>query len=179
MESWKSIPGYEGIYEISDLGNIRSIKLYRTDKNGKTYRLPAKILKPLLGTDNYHFVCLYKGGEAKQLRVHRLVLTAFVGSPPEGYYANHLDGNRINNKLCNLKWASPAENNLHAYSVLGRAPVSLPGEKNGFAKLTPNDIKLARQMREQKHTFQSIANKFGISKSHAKRIVDGLAWSHI
>lgn len=106
-ETWRSAVGYVGYYEISDLGRVRS--LARTDRNGQ-WRA-ERFLKQSVTPKGYLKVDLSVDGVARAFRVHRLVLAAFVGPPPEGMEARHLDGNPQHNALSNLRWGTASENN--------------------------------------------------------------------
>lgn len=108
-EHWKSVPGFEGIYDVSDLGNIRSLD--RVNRRGA--RLRGKDLRLIPANDRgYRKVVLYDGPTRKQALVHRLVLEAFVGPCPDGLEACHGDGNTTNNELANLRWDSSSANNF-------------------------------------------------------------------
>lgn len=97
-ESWLPVPGYEGHYEVSDLGRVKSHK-----------RSSPRILKPGISTGGYPLVTLCLNGRATWL-VHRLVMRAFVGAQPQGMETRHLDGNPTNNALSNLAYGSGSEN---------------------------------------------------------------------
>lgn len=101
-ESWKDIVGYEGLYQISDLGNVKS-----------TYT--DKILKP--SADQYGYVrfSAVKNGIRKTLRIHRIVMNTFKPIS-ENMQINHIDGNKLNNALINLEWCTDSENKKHAYA---------------------------------------------------------------
>lgn len=109
-EEWKPIPGYEG-YEVSNHGRVRSLDRTVQLKDGRTRRQKGRALKPWV-IQGYLYVSLYKGRKVKKKRIHRLVLEAFVGPCPEGMECLHGDGNPANNRLDNLRWASPSDNNL-------------------------------------------------------------------
>ena len=98
METWKAIDCYEGLYEVSDLGRIKSLKY------GK-----EKILK-LRNNNGYLMVCLYKDGNAKQLYVHRIVAEAFIPNPQGLETVNHKDEDKTNNVASNLEWMSIRDN---------------------------------------------------------------------
>ena len=102
MEEWKDIPGYEGKYQVSNLGNVKSLNYNRTGKE--------KILKPGKNTDNYLFVDLCKNGKEKKYLVHRIVAEAFIPKIEEKTHVDHIDGNRQNNVYTNLRWCTPKEN---------------------------------------------------------------------
>lgn len=102
-EVWKDIPGYEGLYEASDLGNVRSLNYNHT---GKT-----KVMQPSLTRKGYLTLCLSKNGKQKQRLVHTLVITAFRGPIPPGMQVNHLNEIKTDNRLSNLEVCTPKQNN--------------------------------------------------------------------
>jgi hypothetical protein len=105
-EQWKPIPGFEGVYEVSDLGNVRS--LARTNAQGKRYK--GKLLRvATVPRTKVRQVVLFKDGVRHSSTVHKLVLTTFVGPAPEGQEVVHLDGDSSNNALTNLKWGFRTE----------------------------------------------------------------------
>lgn len=125
MERWRPIPGYEGRYEASDQGRVRSV-----DRQVRTVSrcgavgvrtLRGQIIAPQEHSQGYR--CLRLGGASKL--VHALVLLAFVGPRPDGMQGAHGDGNRTNNKLTNLRYATPLENHddrrKHGTSGAGQA----------------------------------------------------------
>jgi hypothetical protein len=103
-EEWRSIPGYEDRYDISSAGRVRS---WLHNRHGK--RLSPRVLRLSLSS-GYPAVHLCKDKTVKSLRVHHLVLLAFVGPPEEGQVCAHADGDRTNNSRNNLRWATYAEN---------------------------------------------------------------------
>lgn len=115
MEIWKDIPGYEGKYQVSNLGRVKSLpKLVGTRTTGricKGYVQQERILKPQDAGWGYLKVALWKDGKFKQRKIHRLVLEAFC--PTDGMdvlNVNHRDENKKNNHLDNLCWVTPSEN---------------------------------------------------------------------
>ena len=110
-EQWKPVPGYEGMYEVSDYGNVRSLDRTITYRDARRARVRGKPLRPgLSGDDGYELVALSKNGRPITRHVHRLVLETFVGLPPLGMECRHLDGDQLNNNLTNLAWGSKVEN---------------------------------------------------------------------
>jgi hypothetical protein len=103
IEEWKDVPGYEGLYEISDLGNVKS-----------TYS--NKILKP--SADRYGYVrfSATKNKKQKTLRIHRLVAELFVPNQNNLPQVNHIDGIKLNCTKLNLEWSTDSNNKLHAYA---------------------------------------------------------------
>lgn len=117
MEVWKDIKGYEGLYQVSNLGRVKSLKRQR-DVNllySNTATVPEKILK--YGTSQgYLAVTLAKNKVNKKIRVHKLVALNFIPNPENKPYINHKDGNKHNNNVENLEWITPKENTKHAYA---------------------------------------------------------------
>ena len=109
-EEWKDIPEYEGLYQVSNLGRVKSLKRFRKGKNGSLVSVKEKILKPQINRDGYYLVQLYKQSIRKWYQVHRIVWEAFNGSIPEGYEINHLDERPVNNALSNLSLVTHKEN---------------------------------------------------------------------
>ena len=127
MEIWKKIEGFE--YEVSSYGRVKSLK--RKVWNGHVWHdLPEKILKNRGKDTHYKYVTLCDNGRYKKEYVHRLVAFAFLNEPKET--VNHIDGDRSNNYLTNLEWASYSENIKHAFNN----GLNLPYDRNG--KNNPN-----------------------------------------
>lgn len=118
METWKPVIGYENLYEVSDLGNVRSVDRY-IDTNIKhvTKRLQkGRILSQNLKRNGYMTVDLCKNGKIKTTLVHRIVADAFL--PEDGKRTiNHIDGDKTNNAVCNLERSSHSENIKHAFKT--------------------------------------------------------------
>lgn len=119
METWKDIPEYEGIYQASTLGNIRTVEgKITSNKRYGVRRWKSRILK---GRGDCYAtgkrVSLWKDGKVKDWLVARLVAITFLGAPPEGYTVNHIDGNRLNNCIENLEWLSLADNIRHGFAT--------------------------------------------------------------
>lgn len=115
MEIWKDIQGYEGLYQVSNLGRIKSIPhLIKANKDGGKRITEGKILSQNKGWHNYMWVALCKEGKTKTFSVHRLVAIAFIKNLNNYPAVNHKDGNKSNNNESNLEWVSNSENQLHA-----------------------------------------------------------------
>lgn len=109
-EEWRSVPGFDGRYEVSSTGFVRSLPKTFHDSLGRPRRMPGKVLKATVVPEGYHKVWLFGDGGKSYRYVHRLVLEAFVGPCPEGFFGCHWDDDQDNNHLANLRWASPTEN---------------------------------------------------------------------
>ena len=110
-EQWRDIPGWEGHYQVSSQGRVRSLDRTTTSKVGIEMRFRGRPLKGVLDTFGYPIVSLASPSTGRvRHQIHRLVLEAFVGPCPEGMEACHWDDNPENNNLENLRWASHADN---------------------------------------------------------------------
>ncbi len=107
-EQWKSIPGYEDFYQVSDKGRIKKCK--RWDVNKRGYIESEQILKPFDNGHGYLVISLSKEGRKTNHYIHRLVASAFIDNPTNKGYVNHLDYNRKNNVASNLEWCTQKEN---------------------------------------------------------------------
>ena len=110
MENWKDIQGYEGFYQVSDCGNVKSLARDVYNPRGNVYHLEEKILVPLLNSKGYQFVHLYKNGTSKAILIHRLVALAFIPNPENKPMINHKDENPLNNCVNNLEWCTAQYN---------------------------------------------------------------------
>lgn len=130
-EVWRDIKGYEGLYQVSNMGNVKSLEKYIVNKNQKLQFYNEHILKPNIAM-GYLKVTLSKGNKQHTLRVHILVAQTFIPNPNNKCEVNHKDGNKLNNCVNNLEWCSRSENEKHAYR-LGLAKPSLK-QKSAVAK---------------------------------------------
>ena len=118
LEVWKDIAGYEGLYQVSDMGRVRSCKRMVKHSKGGLKVVNSRVLKPGY-THGYPHVILCTCGKIKRFSVHRLVAIAFIDNPLNLPEVNHIDGNRDNPKLSNLEWCTSTQNKYHAKNSLG------------------------------------------------------------
>lgn len=111
-EIWKDIKGYEGLYQVSNLGNVMSWV-----NNSQHKRTRGLILKPRISKHGYYYINIYKDGKRKTVKNHRLVATHFISNPKNLPCVNHRDGNKLNNKVSNLEWVTYSENRNHAINT--------------------------------------------------------------
>ena len=109
MEIWKDIQGYEGIYQVSSHGRVKSLNYNKTGLEG--------ILNPNNNGKGYLQVYLTKNKKSKKVLIHRLVAQAFLYKPIDKNYVNHKDGNKSNNNVNNLEWCTRSENQQHAFDT--------------------------------------------------------------
>jgi hypothetical protein len=173
-EEWRKIPGYDGFYEASTEGRIRSMdrEVMQNGRWGASLRKAAgMILKPLELNTGYMQVTLGKQGVTKKYSVHRLILLTFIG--PSDLPTNHKDGVKANNQLTNLEYCTYAENTAHSHQVLGNSR----GERSGkSAKL--NDEKV-RAIRADTRTLKVIAAEYGVTYQAIHHIKSRKNWAHV
>jgi hypothetical protein len=181
---WRPVVGFEGRYEVSDDGRVRTMLT----------RVPAHHMRELRSRANRHgypVVTLRDfAGKTHCKTVHTLVARAFIGVPPDGMQVAHNDGDRSNAALENLRYATPKENQAdrirHGTGRDGdRNPSRLRpeclarGEQNGSSKLTAETVAAIRAERAEGSTQRELARKHGISQATAWAIVNRKAWAHV
>lgn len=177
-EQWKPIQGYEGLYDISDHGRVRS---YRKQVGGRPFVFTNPqlfFLIPLKHNSGYLQVGLRKGGKHRQnYYIHRLVLEAFVGRCPPGHECCHKDSNKRHNYIGNLCWDTH-RNNQTCY---GPSPIlGMSGKDNPAAVLNEDTIRAIRtRARTTTLTHREIATEFGVSRRNVSKIIQRVRWAHI
>lgn len=149
MEIWKDIEGYEGLYQVSNMGRVKSLK--RKDRYGRIIK--EKIRNLQNGKDGYLIISLWNNGKGRMYSVHRLVAETFIPNPDSKPVVNHIDGNKQNNNADNLEWCTNSENDLHAYRLglrtVNKTGIGRFGRLNGASKsiymLDKNTEKIIRK----------------------------------
>jgi hypothetical protein len=170
-EEWRAVVGWEGLYEVSSAGSIRSVERRIPLPYSGTRFVRSRILKPW-ATHGYPTVCLARLGETEKKKVHVAVAEAFLGSRPAGFDICHGDGNRGNPRLDNLRYATRKEN----HSDKRRHGTHLKGEEVPTSKLTPQDV---ARIRNDPRRQRDIAADYGIAQAHVSRLKNRAQWVHI
>ena len=168
---FRQIPGFPR-YAIDEHGNILSVC------NGQWKNKPwdeAKRLKPSINMYGYLDLCLSRDGREHTVKVHRLVLTTFVGPCPDGMECRHIDGNKENNHVSNLVWGTSSENHHDKMSH----GTTNRGEKCSRAKLTEKDVLAIRERAANGENLASIANDFPVNQEAIYKIVFRKRWKHV
>jgi hypothetical protein len=164
---WKDVVGYEGVYKISSCGKLK--RIYKTKKDS--------ILKCSINQSGYVCARIRINGGFKNIKVHRLVCIAFLENPLNKPHVNHKNGIKTDNRLENLEWVTPLENNTHA---LETGLVQKIGEKHSSAKLTTEQVLKIRELSSQGISGGKIAKIIGIvGRNHINDIIKRKKWRHI
>lgn len=177
-EEWRQILGYEGLYEVSNTGQVRALLrkgLYKgrwSDSSRMTFR--ARPMKISVSTRGYLYLGLKKPNERSvKYLVHRLVAQAFIGNPPgEQYQVNHINGEKTDNRVENLEYCSSKENIVHSIRVLRRKI----GESNVMSKMTEAQ---AISAYHDARTLKEIASDYGVSIQAIWLLKSGRNWAYL
>lgn len=160
MEEWKWIKGYEGLYEISNMGRVRTHK-----KNRRSEFLSNK----RLNADGYVHVALRKDGKAKEFRVNRLVAFHFIGEPKDkNMTVNHINGIKTDDRVENLEWSTLKQQMRHAYDNNLKKPIR---GMRAVDEKTKEQIKQLYQKGKHGRSAKALGERFGISATTVERIV--------
>ena len=166
QENWKDVVGYEGYYKVSDKGRVMTVAREFIKSNGRKCTVKEQILSQGV-VRGYKCVDLKVRGNRKTMRVHRLVAMAFIGEPSKEM-VNHKDGNKTNNILSNLEWATRSENELHAYNT----GLKKSNEKHKKAIVESNKKRrtladdTVKYIRNSNKSQYELANELGISRAN-------------
>ena len=175
-EEWRPIEGYDGAYEVSNYGNIRSLDRYISGAFDSKRFIKGVEIKSCLTGNGYLGFNLVKDGKSKTSKVHRVVANAFIENEHNKPEVNHKDGNKHNNNVSNLEWVTVGENQSHAYKIGLRDG---KGMKNPSAKLNDRTVLNILKALSKGVTAKKIAKALCVSESTIGRIKKGQKWSHI
>lgn len=157
-EIWRDVVGYEGLYQVSNMGRVKSF-----------FNGVEKIRKPVLANPGYLSLVLYKDNVPTAKRIHVLVAQAFIPNPDNKPEVNHRFGDKIDNRVSELEWVTPSENKQHAYDIgLKRSGCAHPR-----AKFTEEQVRYIREVcipGDLEFGFNALARKFGVGIETISRI---------
>ena len=175
-EIWKDVVGYEGYYQISNLGRVKSFAR-KINRINTFYITKERILTTNSSKIGYSVVCLRLNGIGKWVRVHRLVSTAFIVNSENKRAVNHKNGIKQDNRLENLEWSTHSENNKHAYDT--RLKVAPRGEKSGMSKLKEYQVLDIKERLKNGETQVSIARFYNLNEQTIYSIKHNRRWQHV
>lgn len=173
VEIWRDIEGYEGHYQISNHGRVKTLK-----NSGHSHA--GAIRKVCPDNKGYLRIGLTKDCKPATFKVHHLVASAFIGKRPEGYQVNHKDGNKQNNHVANLEYTTNKANMRHAIENGLRDSIDFTGSRNPAAKLEEIEVRRIKHMlRDTLYSQREIGDLFGVEKSIISLINTGKNWREV
>ena len=178
-EIWKDIKDYEGLYQVSSNGIIKSLPRTIIKRNGQHQKRQGKILSPSLDRYGYPKVVLHKNNIKKNESIHKLVGVSFLNKKETQNQINHLDGNKLNNNIKNLEWVSAKDNTQHAIKNGLRNPSK--GSRNGMAKLNEVQVKEIKDILKnyKRGMYAELARKYNVEDHAISNIRNNITWVHI
>lgn len=167
IEVWKPVVGYEELYEVSNMGNVRSVD--KTTRDGRFWK--GRQLRKHYAGSGYVQTVLSVDGVYRHEYIHRLVANAFIPNPDNKPEVNHINGDKNNNSVENLEWVTKSENGLHSFRVLGRKPsYNNKGKASKRRKLNNDQLEIVRTSSK---SCYALAREFGVSDTVIQRIRRG------
>lgn len=164
---WADIPGYEGLYKVSDGGDVYSLPRMIIRKAFGSKFINGRYLAKSVCGKGYRYVSLNKDGRRKNHYVHRLVAESFIDNPNKYPQVNHINGDKDDNRVSNLEWVTCAENIQHSFDI----GLRLNYQKR-LRKLSNEEVVAIRNAREvERKTIESIAKRYGVSNATIIHIV--------
>ena len=177
QETWIPIIDFSDIYEVSNLGNVRSIKRTVKMSNCRLREFPSKRLSWQTQKQGYVFVLLSRHSKCYKRYIHRLVAEAFIPNPNHLPQVNHIDGNKNNNVRSNLEWCTASQNCQHAHD--NRIYQNAVGSMCPNAKITEADVIDIRRRALAGEVQQKIADDYGIGRKAITKIINRQRWKHV
>ena len=176
-EHWLPVPGWEGLYIVSNYGRVKSLDRTLPVLNQKNRFFAGRIIKPIKTPKGYYHVMLCVNGRNKRFYVHRLVAMAFIPNPENKPEVNHRDGVRTNNNSENLEWCTAFENSLDAHLSRGKIMSFRRGEDHFCSKLSETQVKEIRG--SPQITASEFGKRFMVRATTIRNIRSGRKWKHI
>ncbi len=176
QEIWKDVVGYEGLYQVSYLGNVRSCEASFNHRYGQRVRV-SKMKAQATTKSGYKTVNLFRDNWIKVFKVHRLLMIAFVPNLENKKTVNHKDGDKANNNINNLEWATHSENVNHA--VKNGLKNTAIGQDSASSKLYNQDVIEIRILSERGIRHRILSSIFGVSENQISLIINNKSWSHL
>ena len=176
IEEWRPAVGWEGLYEVSNQGRVKSLAKSWISANGSV-RTKEETPKAVRKNKGYLITTLHKQAKATTVSVHRLVADAFIPKIKGKSIVNHIDSNRSNNNVCNLEWVTTKENVTHA---LLKGNMKMNGSKNKSSVLVESQVReMRKKWKSGNYTYVSMAAEYGVGRQTVHNIINYANWRHI
>jgi hypothetical protein len=175
IEEWKPVTGYEGLYEVSNIGRVRSLDRIVNYSDGRVRSFAGGIRKLIVTQYGYHSVEFKAQDRKERILVHRLVAREFIPNPENLPFVMHLDDNRTNNVLVNLRWGTCQDNTDDKVSKNRQ----LKGTEIKQAVLTESAVSNIRYRLLAGCAGRSLASEYGVSEATISHIKHNHNWSHV
>jgi len=180
-EEWRAVVGYEGFYEVSDLGRIRSLDMsFVRSTDSRPYNKKGRLLEFEIDTrrgKGYLRVTFSANGRRSRRQVHHVVLESFVGPCPDGHECDHKNFVTCDNRLANLRWFTHKQNVKHSDNSGRRNPVI--GKEHPQTKLSDEDVRRIRELRKLRIPGAEVASMYGIHRMYVYYLAGGGGRKHV
>lgn len=174
-EIWKDIENYNGAYQVSNFGEVKSVERLTKSRLGNLNKLnKGRILKHCVSNNGYHGVLLCKDGKMKRFTLHRLVAQAFILNTENKPQVNHINGKKSDNHVKNLEWCTMVENMKHAVKT-GLRDKTI-GERATISKLTEAQV---AEIRISNLNYTELGKIYGVNDRTISAVARRLTWKHI
>jgi len=174
MEIFKDIKGYKGFYQISNLGNVKSLSRI-INNGGRETNIKERVLKTKLN-HGYKRVCLNRDSINKDYSIHRLIAISFIPNNENKPHVNHIDGNKLNNSISNLEWCTHAENMNHAFRI---GLINNTGQNQTNSILNEGKVKEIKELLKSGLSQYKIGLMYGVSRGAVLGIHLKNTWKHL
>lgn len=177
---WKDVIGFEGFYKINNFGDVKSLSRIVNNSYGTTRRIRERILATHKDKDGYLIVTFSINNKKTTHKVHRLVAEAFIPNPESKNTVNHIDGNKSNNIVTNLEWATDSEQIIHRITVLGQQ--CTPSEKcreSWKRKVCRSDGKIYNSIKEAGLDNNAFPSNITMCCQGKCRTIAGYSWKYV
>jgi hypothetical protein len=184
FEVWKDVVGYEGLYQVSNFGNVRSLDRIVNKPNGVSYLRKGKICTQSKSNLGYMTVGFTVNNKKVNKYVHRLVAEAFITNMNNYLQVNHIDCDKTNNRMYNLEWCTNSQNHIHAskngLNKLHLHRVVYSGEENCRSLLTKEQVlEIKQKYIPYKYSAKKLSKEYGVSESCITHILNNTSWKEI
>jgi hypothetical protein len=176
LEIWRDINGYEGHYQVSNIGRVKSLARVVECRKNVLVNKKEKMLLDWNCGKGYRKVKLSKDSIEKSIRVHRLVAETFLGNTEAKSEVNHINGIKYDNRVENLEWCTSSENTKHALN--NKLKISQKGSEHGMSKLTEKDVLEIREIGRSKG-LKEVSKIYKVSESLISNVLLNKIWNHV